>query len=255
MFSQQIPSERENVVAYTLRKPLGVFGLVTPWNFPSASRPGSWRPRSCRRHGRPQARLARAALGARTGCRGAARGGRPRGRGQPRHRLGHRRGQRARGPPGGAGHLLHRSCEVGKQLYDKVAARRLRVQLEMGGKNPTRRAQGRRRGRGGGDPGQRRVPLHRPEVHLLQPGDHREADLRQGDGAARGPHPEAAGGQRPGARRGRRPRGQRAPAPDRSRVRRDRQEGGRRAALRAAGASPAACSTRATSSSRRSSRA
>src|SRR2546426_8529824 len=35
-FSYQIPSERENVFCYTMRKPLGVVGLITPWNFPSA---------------------------------------------------------------------------------------------------------------------------------------------------------------------------------------------------------------------------
>ena len=36
MFSHQIPSERENVFCFTLRKPLGVVALITPWNFPSA---------------------------------------------------------------------------------------------------------------------------------------------------------------------------------------------------------------------------
>src|SRR5438270_9344868 len=35
-FSYQIPSERESVFCYTARKPLGVVGLITPWNFPSA---------------------------------------------------------------------------------------------------------------------------------------------------------------------------------------------------------------------------
>src|SRR5437763_2704787 len=35
-FSYQIPSKRENVFCYTLRKPLGVVALITPWNFPSA---------------------------------------------------------------------------------------------------------------------------------------------------------------------------------------------------------------------------
>src|SRR5208282_3434609 len=35
-FSYQIPSERENVFCYTLRKPLGTVALITPWNFPSA---------------------------------------------------------------------------------------------------------------------------------------------------------------------------------------------------------------------------
>ncbi|MGH9325306.1 MAG: aldehyde dehydrogenase family protein, partial [Terriglobia bacterium] len=35
-FSYQIPSERESVFCYTLRKPLGMVALITPWNFPSA---------------------------------------------------------------------------------------------------------------------------------------------------------------------------------------------------------------------------
>src|SRR2546428_9306050 len=35
-FNYQIPSERENVFCYTIRKALGVAGLITPWNFPSA---------------------------------------------------------------------------------------------------------------------------------------------------------------------------------------------------------------------------
>src|SRR5688572_30620294 len=35
-FNYQIPSERENVFCFTIRKPLGVVALITPWNFPSA---------------------------------------------------------------------------------------------------------------------------------------------------------------------------------------------------------------------------
>ena len=35
-FSYQIPSERDNVFCYTMRKPLGVVALITPWNFPIA---------------------------------------------------------------------------------------------------------------------------------------------------------------------------------------------------------------------------
>src|ERR1051326_5860567 len=31
-----VPSERERVHMFALRKPIGVTGLVTPWNFPSA---------------------------------------------------------------------------------------------------------------------------------------------------------------------------------------------------------------------------
>ena len=35
-FTYQVPSERENVLCYTIRKPLGTVALITPWNFPSA---------------------------------------------------------------------------------------------------------------------------------------------------------------------------------------------------------------------------
>lgn len=31
-----VPSERDRVFMYSVRKPIGVVGLVTPWNFPSA---------------------------------------------------------------------------------------------------------------------------------------------------------------------------------------------------------------------------
>ena len=36
MFGIQVPSERERVHMFALRKAVGVVGLVTPWNFPSA---------------------------------------------------------------------------------------------------------------------------------------------------------------------------------------------------------------------------
>lgn len=36
MGGQTIPSELENTLAYTVRQPLGVVGLITPWNFPVA---------------------------------------------------------------------------------------------------------------------------------------------------------------------------------------------------------------------------
>src|SRR5947209_10100768 len=36
MFGLQVPSERDRVHMFSFRKPLGVVGLVTPWNFPSA---------------------------------------------------------------------------------------------------------------------------------------------------------------------------------------------------------------------------
>ena len=44
-FTYQVPSERENVLCYTIRKPLGTVALITPWNFPIAIPPGRSRPR------------------------------------------------------------------------------------------------------------------------------------------------------------------------------------------------------------------
>jgi aldehyde dehydrogenase (NAD+) len=35
-FTYQVPSERPQVLCYTIRKPLGTVALITPWNFPSA---------------------------------------------------------------------------------------------------------------------------------------------------------------------------------------------------------------------------
>ena len=34
LFGQTIPSERDGVFAYTIRQPLGVVGIISPWNFP-----------------------------------------------------------------------------------------------------------------------------------------------------------------------------------------------------------------------------
>ncbi len=45
-FTYQVPSERENVICYTIRKPLGTVALITPWNFPAQFPHGNSRPRS-----------------------------------------------------------------------------------------------------------------------------------------------------------------------------------------------------------------
>ena len=136
-FTYHIPSERENVVCYTIRKPLGVVGLITPWNFPSAIpawkmapalvagnvviiKPASQAPLSAYR-------LVEALheTGIPSGVINFVTGG---------------------GDAVGSPLVDHAalkaisftgSCGVGKNVYDKVTKRRIRVQLEMGGKNPT----------------------------------------------------------------------------------------------------------------------
>jgi alpha-ketoglutaric semialdehyde dehydrogenase len=135
-FSHQIPSERENVFCYTLRKPLGVVGLITPWNFPSAIpawkmapalvagnavviKPASLAPLSAYR-------LVEALheSGIPAGVVNYLTGGATVGNALVEH-------------PALKAISFTGSCEVGNSIYDKVTRRRIRIQLEMGGKNPT----------------------------------------------------------------------------------------------------------------------
>jgi len=136
-FSYQIPSERENVFCYTLRKPLGVVALITPWNFPSAIpawkmapalvagntvviKPASLAPLSAYRlvEALHEAGIPAGALNYVTGGGGAV-------------------GNSLVEYPAVRAVSFTGSCEVGNALYDRVTRRRIRIQLEMGGKNPT----------------------------------------------------------------------------------------------------------------------
>ena len=136
-FSYQIPSERESVFCYTVRKPLGVVALITPWNFPSAIpawkmapalvagnsvviKPASQAPLSALRlvEALHEAGLPHGVLNYVSGSGGAV--------GSP---LVENAAIRAISFTG--------SCEVGAGVYEKATRRRIRVQLEMGGKNPT----------------------------------------------------------------------------------------------------------------------
>jgi aldehyde dehydrogenase (NAD+) len=136
-FNHQIPSEREHVFCYTIRKPLGVVGLITPWNFPTAIpawklapalvagntvvlKPASAAPLSSLRivEALEQAGLPKGVLNFVTGGGGAV-------------------GNAILEHPALRALSFTGSTEVGSQLYDKATRRRLRVQLEMGGKNPT----------------------------------------------------------------------------------------------------------------------
>ena len=136
-FSYQIPSERDNVFCYTLRKPLGVVALITPWNFPSAIpawkmapalvagntvviKPASLAPLSAYRivEALHEAGIPAGVVNYVTGAGGAV------GNALVEH-------------PAVRAVSFTGSCEVGNALYEKVTRRKVRVQLEMGGKNPT----------------------------------------------------------------------------------------------------------------------
>jgi alpha-ketoglutaric semialdehyde dehydrogenase len=132
-----VPSERDRVHMFAFRKPIGVVGLVTPWNFPSAIpawkiapalicgntlvvKPASVSPLSawriieaCHEAGIPKG-VINFVCGS-GGELGAA--------------LVNAKPLKAISFTG--------SCEIGNWIHAEASKRRLRIQLEMGGKNPT----------------------------------------------------------------------------------------------------------------------
>jgi aldehyde dehydrogenase (NAD+) len=132
-----VPSERERVHMFAIRKPIGVVGLITPWNFPSAipawklapalicgntviMKPASVAPLSawrlieaCHEAGIPKGVVNFVAGG------GSDLG----------NALVNAKALRAVSFTG--------SCDTGAWLHGEASRRRLRIQLEMGGKNPT----------------------------------------------------------------------------------------------------------------------
>lgn len=137
LFSYQIPSERANVFCYTMRKPLGTVALVTPWNFPSAI--PAWKIAPALVSGNAVV-IKPASLAPLSGFRLV----------EALHEVGIPPGvlNFVTGGGGALGDAILRqatlgglsftgSCEVGNQLGGKIAGRKVRLQLEMGGKNPT----------------------------------------------------------------------------------------------------------------------
>ena len=136
-FTYQVPSERENVLCYTIRKPLGTVALITPWNFPIAIpawkiapalvagntvviKPASLAPLSSLRlvEALHEAGIPPGVINYVTGSGGLV-------------------GDALTGNPEIKAVSFTGSTSVGSALYKKVSERRIRVQLEMGGKNPT----------------------------------------------------------------------------------------------------------------------
>ncbi len=136
-FTYQVPSERENVLCYTIRKPLGVVALITPWNFPSAIpawkvapaliagntvviKPASLAPLSSFRliEALHEAGIPPGVVNYVTGSGASV-------------------GDALTSNPEIKAVSFTGSTSVGSSLYKKVSERRIRVQLEMGGKNPT----------------------------------------------------------------------------------------------------------------------
>src|SRR4051812_5060215 len=132
-----VPSERDRVHMFALRKPVGVVGLITPWNFPSAI--PAWKLAPALIAGntviiKPASVAPLSAWRIVEAC----------------HEAGIPKGvvNFVAGSGGVIGDALVNakplkaisftgSCEVGNHLHEQASKRRLRIQLEMGGKNPT----------------------------------------------------------------------------------------------------------------------
>ena len=132
-----VPSERDRVHMFALRKPVGVVGLITPWNFPSAIpawklapalicgntvvlKPASAAPLSAWRivEALHQAGVPKGVVNFVAGSGGEL--------GSALVNAGPLKAVSFTG-----------SCEIGAWLHAAASKRKLRIQLEMGGKNPT----------------------------------------------------------------------------------------------------------------------
>ncbi|HIB65217.1 MAG TPA: aldehyde dehydrogenase family protein [Phycisphaerales bacterium] len=131
-----IPSEMENTLAYTVRQPLGVVGLITPWNFPVAI--PVWKMLPALIAGNT-AVFKPATNTTKTACMLAEMlndAGLPPGVLQLTIGRGSSVGETIVHHPKVMALSFTGSNPVGQKLYQDGAARGIKVQCEMGGKNP-----------------------------------------------------------------------------------------------------------------------
>jgi acyl-CoA reductase-like NAD-dependent aldehyde dehydrogenase len=132
-----VPSERERVHMFTFRRPVGVVGLITPWNFPSAI---------------PAWKLAPALICGNTAILKPAsvaplsswrivealhEAGIPKGVVNYVVGSGSELGEALVNAAPLKAISFTGSCPVGMRLHERASKRRLKIQLEMGAKNPT----------------------------------------------------------------------------------------------------------------------
>ena len=134
---ETVPSERDGVFCFTIRKPRGVVSLITPWNFPIAI--PAWKMAPALVCGntvviKPAAlapsctfRIAEALMEA----------GLPKGVLNVVTGSSREIGDTFVNHPAMRAISFTGSCGVGDHIYNTVAPRKLPAQLEMGGKNPT----------------------------------------------------------------------------------------------------------------------
>jgi aldehyde dehydrogenase (NAD+) len=131
------PSERDRVQMFALRKAIGVVGLITPWNFPIAI--PAWKLGPALLCGntvvlKPASAAPLCAWRVVEACHDA---GIPKGVVNLVAGSGGSLGQALIEAPSLKAISFTGSCVVGRRLHAAASVRRLRIQLEMGGKNPT----------------------------------------------------------------------------------------------------------------------
>jgi len=131
------PSERDRVFAYAIRRPLGVVGLVTPWNFPSAIPAWKMAPALVAGNTVVLKPATAAPLSSWRIVEALVEAGVPDGVVNYVAGPGAALADAMVGGLGMRAISFTGSCETGARVYDHAVRRRLRVQLEMGGKNPT----------------------------------------------------------------------------------------------------------------------
>ena len=131
------PSERDRVHMFALRKPIGVVGLITPWNFPSAIPAWKMAPALICGNTVVVKPASAAPLSAWRIVEALHEAGIPKGVVNFVAGPGGELGQAMIAAPPLKAVSFTGSCEIGAWLHGEASKRRLRIQLEMGGKNPT----------------------------------------------------------------------------------------------------------------------
>ncbi|MGO4879824.1 MAG: aldehyde dehydrogenase family protein [Bryobacteraceae bacterium] len=132
-----VPSERDRVHMFAIRKPIGVVGLVTPWNFPSAIPAWKLAPALICGNTVVLKPASAAPLSAWRIVEALHEAGIPKGVVNFVAGSGGELGQALVDAAPLKAISFTGSCQIGSWLHAEASKRRLRIQLEMGGKNPT----------------------------------------------------------------------------------------------------------------------
>ncbi|MBA3974000.1 MAG: aldehyde dehydrogenase family protein [Candidatus Solibacter sp.] len=132
-----VPSERDRVHMFAIRKPVGVVGLITPWNFPSAIPAWKLAPALICGNTVVMKPASAAPLSAWRLIEACHEAGMPKGVVNFVAGAGRAVGNALVDAPAVKAVSFTGSCGIGHKMHERASKRRIRIQLEMGGKNPT----------------------------------------------------------------------------------------------------------------------